>query len=114
MDLRPEQQLAVRQAIRQYLQAPRFPCYPHCLVEMARRLEILPVYSDMGGTLFIRPTGEVLVCVGDSETNISVESNPRWITIAYVHGAGLYPSLAFLLPPRPAQAKDCELCVGNE
>jgi hypothetical protein len=45
---------------------------------MARRLEALPVYADMGGALLIRPTGEVLTCVGYSETNISLESKPHW------------------------------------
>jgi hypothetical protein len=84
------------------------------LTEAVRVSGALPVYSDMGGTLFIRPDGEVLFLEIDSE-----DDEPRpladeaWRMTAVVVGAERYPELRPLVPSRPADTPDCDACAGR-
>lgn len=84
------------------------------MAEAVRASGALPVYYDMGGTLFLRPDGEILVL-----DNGSVDDGPRIETdegqriTAVVVGAEAYPELRPLLPMRPAGARDGDACAGR-
>jgi hypothetical protein len=68
--------------------------------DVAVQFEALPVYSDMGGTLFITPSLQVLVMRSDDE-GLSEESSPEWRLVAPVAAAERFATLKQLLPTRP-------------
>ncbi len=71
------------------------------------KIEALPVYADMGGTLFLRTDLDVYAINIKGE---GVEADPAWRCTAYVAAARLFPELAALRLPRPATASDCWMC----
>jgi hypothetical protein len=74
----------------------------------------LPVYSDMGGTLLLRPDGEILFLDNESEDDEpQIETDFGWRTTAVVVGVEKYPELRPLLPIRPPGTEDCEACAGH-
>jgi hypothetical protein len=73
----------------------------------------LPVYSDLGGTLFVRPDGEILFLEHDSPDEPKVERDPAWRLSALVSGAEKYPELRPLLPVRGKGARECDACAGR-
>jgi hypothetical protein len=89
--------LAIRAVLSGYLQDPTILGLTTDLAILARSLDALPVYADIGGALLIRPSGEVL----------EVHSNQRWETqsehelvtdpetrrVAYESCARRFPSL---------------------
>jgi hypothetical protein len=81
------------------------------LMEVVQTSGALPVYEGMGGTLLLRPDGEILVLTDDS-IEPEVESDPVWRLIAVVVGAEKYPDLRSLLPVRPPGTPDCDFCGG--
>jgi hypothetical protein len=80
--------------------------------DVAIRFEALPVYSDMGGTLFITPSLQVLVMRSD-EGSLSEERSSEWRLVALVAAAERFASLKQLLPSRPSAAVDCSVCAGT-
>jgi hypothetical protein len=99
----------ITELIRALQPAPAPLDWPY---ELARRFDALPVYSDMGGALLLRPDGEVLSVLWDSES----EARPaerRWRLLGLAAAAEQFPELTPLLPSRPATALSCPACRGT-
>lgn len=80
--------------------------------DVARQFEALPVYSDLGGTLFITPSLQVLT-MRSEETILGEECSPQWRLVALVVAAERFPELAQLLPVRPGNVAPCAMCSGT-
>ena len=106
----PELRRAIQSLVDRWLGSP--PNDPE-FVEVVRASGALPVYADMGGTLFLRPDGEILVLEHDSRDAPQIEADPGWRMTAVVVGAEKYPELGRLLPARPLGTGDCEGCRGR-
>jgi len=80
--------------------------------QLARRVDALPLYSDMGGgIILLRPDGELLVMeLDDAETE--VQAHRGWRLVGLFSGAEFFPELRPLLPPRPSVASACHACNG--
>jgi hypothetical protein len=83
------------------------------LVEAVRSNGALPVYADIGGTLLLRPDGEILALDHGSRTAPQIEADPGWRITAVVVGAEKYPELRRLLPVRPPGTENCQWCEGR-
>jgi hypothetical protein len=86
---------------------------PDGLLELARRLDVLPVMWDMGGCVAVRPTGEIVFWIWDEEAKISVDDTPLGRNRALFQGAAKYPNLQPFLPTRPVNAETCVDCKGT-
>jgi hypothetical protein len=88
----------------------------HAASEFARKAAALtggvPVYSDMGGTLVVEPTGEVLLFDHDTGT-VKSPGEPKWTLAALAKAAERFPELAALAPVRPPDAGTCPACGGS-
>jgi hypothetical protein len=73
----------------------------------------LPVYSDLGGTLFITPSLEVLALDHDGGVVPTPEPSENWRLVALVSAAEKYLELQCLIPPRPPNALPCSPCGGT-
>ena len=98
----------VRDLIDEWLRGPD----PLNLSQMVRTFRALPVYSDLGGTLFIREDGEILVS-RDSREPPELETQRQWRIVALTQGAAKFPVLAELLPQRADSDEDCISCGGG-
>ena len=105
MDDSPQQ--VIRRQLAAYLTDPAAEYR-----DVAIRFEALPVYSDMGGTLFITPSLQILVMRSD-DGGLSEESSPEWRLVALVAAAERFAALKQLLPSRPSAALDCSVCAGT-
>jgi hypothetical protein len=85
---------------------------PDVVREAAALTGGLPVYSDMGGTLVVSPSREVLVYDHDTRS-VKPEDDARWRTLARAKAAKRFPELAELSPVRPHNAMDCTACDGR-
>jgi hypothetical protein len=82
--------------------------------ETARAHRALPVYADIGGSLFLKPNGEVWFQGSESATAaLKLEESPHWCLVARLAAAERFPELAELVPIRPAGAADCSDCDGR-
>jgi hypothetical protein len=79
-----------------------------------KRLHALPLYADLGGAVLLRADGQFLELQWDkpSEQDPIERDEPSW-KVALVAGAERYPWLAELLPSRPDNAVNCEVCDGT-
>jgi len=73
----------------------------------------LPLYSDVGGCLALRPDGRVVQIVWEKPELSFGDAATKWRTVALVNGAKTYPELRELLPARPAGAPTCGNCDGR-
>ena len=73
----------------------------------------LPLYSDVGGCLALRPDGRVVQIVWEKPERSFGDAAPNWRWVALVNGAKTYPELRELLPARPAGAPSCANCEGR-
>jgi hypothetical protein len=73
----------------------------------------LLIYSDMGGSCFLKPDGTVLTVDDDSDEGPRVEEREGWRCVALLAGSRRRPELAHLLPPRPPDGEDCPDCAGR-
>lgn len=105
----PGLQAVIRSLIERWLASPDHPD----VTEAVRVSGALPVYADMGGTLFLRPDGEILALAHDEGDEPQLETDERWRITAVVVGAEKYPELRPLLPIRPAETEDCDACAGQ-
>jgi hypothetical protein len=106
----PDLQNRIRSLVERWLASP----HRSDLTEAVRASGALPVYSDMGGTLFLRPDGEILFLDHESEDDEpQFETDEGWRISAVVVGAEKYPELRPLLPIRPADTEDCDACAGQ-
>jgi hypothetical protein len=82
--------------------------------ETVRANRALPVYADAGGSLFLKPNGEVWF-QGNESVNaaLKLEESPHWCLVARLAAAERFPELAALVPIRPAGAADCSDCEGS-
>src|SRR5687768_2653932 len=76
------------------------------LTSIAAKHQALPVYSDMGGSLFITPSLEVLMLDNDQLSPV-LEASEHWRLVAIVSAAEKFPDLECLLPLRPDNASEC-------
>jgi hypothetical protein len=105
----PDQRALIRSLVERWLASP----VRSDLINAVRVSGALPVYSDMGGTLLLRPDGEILSLGSDSEDGEpQVETDFGWRITAVVVGAEQYPELRPLLPIRPSGTEDCKACAG--
>jgi hypothetical protein len=79
--------------------------------ELARRFDALPVYSDLGGALLLRPDGAVL-SVGWQDEQKAGPADQRWSLMGRVAAAEFFPELRALVPTPPASAVTCPRCGG--
>jgi len=91
----------------------RSPNTPTDLRGLAQTLGALPIYADLGGCLLIRPNCELLEVEWDDDSEPTNLIEPRERSVALVLGAEKYPELSALLPPRPADVRDCVHCGGK-
>lgn len=106
----PDLQTLIRSLVERWLASPDRPG----LTGAVRASGALPVYSDMGGTLLLRPDGEILFLDDASEDDKPrLETDEGWRITAVVVGAEKYPELRPLLPIRPAVAEACDACAGQ-
>lgn len=80
--------------------------------EVASQFEALPVYSDLGGTLFITPSLQILT-LRTEENILGEECSPQWRLVALVAAAERFPELSQLLPVRPGNVAPCVTCSGT-
>jgi hypothetical protein len=79
---------------------------------VARQFNALPVYADLGGTLFITTSLQVLSMRSD-DTAVVEEHSPQWRLVALVAAADRFPELKQLLPVRPSNVATCAVCLGT-
>src|SRR5688500_12377523 len=80
------------------------------LKSIASKHRALPVYSDIGGTLFITPVLEVLALDHDGGVVPIPETSEKWRLVAVLSAAEKYPELQCLVPTRPSDACQCSAC----
>jgi hypothetical protein len=80
--------------------------------EVARTMNALPVYLDMGGALGFTPDGAVLLYDWQSE-QVAPEHDEGWMIVAAVAAAEKYPELRAILPVKPPTATTCSHCSGR-
>ena len=81
-------------------------------VSYVREHRALPLYVGWTETAAIRSDGE-LVRWSTEDWPGSFEPSDTWEKVALVKGAERYPVLRRLIPARPADARDCEMCKGT-
>jgi hypothetical protein len=106
----PELQKVIQSLVDRWLASPSND--PE-LARAVRNSGALPVYADMGGTLFVRPDGEILTLEHDSTEAPQIEADHGWRITAVVVAAEKHPELGGLLPTRPVGAADCQECQGR-
>jgi hypothetical protein len=80
--------------------------------DIARRYGALPVYSDMGGNIFLTPSGDVVFLGDEGVVTALPGAPPDWALVARIAAAEKYPELAGLVPTRPDSAPNCPACGG--
>jgi hypothetical protein len=100
-------EIKIRQRLAEYLSNPAAE-----FQDVARRYDALPVYSDVGGTLFLTPSSQVLCLQADS-VDLQEEHSLEWRLVALVRAAEKFPELQPLLPARPDNAPACAACSGR-
>lgn len=73
----------------------------------------LPLYSDVGGCIALRPDGRVVQVFWNKPEASFADAPAKWRIAALVAGAARWPELRELLPARPAGAPDCSNCEGE-
>jgi len=99
-------QLCVQRRLAEYLNDPAAE-----FLDVASQFKALPVYSDLGGTLFITPSLQILSVRSDNTTVVE-EHAPQWKLVAFVAAAERFPELSQLLPARPDGVDVCTACSG--
>ena len=89
-----------------------FPEPDEIVTTEARRLNALPVGSDLWSHFFLRPDGSLIrvnlerIDDGHEREEVFVDrAHSLW---GLVLGSQLYPELSKLIPPRESGAEDCE------
>ena len=83
------------------------------LATLAARYRLIPLYLDWMGFIGLRTDGELLFVGWDPPHDPEIVREAYFRRVGLVAGAERYPSLAFLLPERPANALSCETCGGT-
>ncbi len=80
-------------------------------VLIAREMQALPVYKDLGGTLGFNAEGTVLSLDWESE-QVRPTIDHGWMIVAAVAASEKYPEMREILPEKPPTAKTCPMCTG--
>jgi hypothetical protein len=83
------------------------------LEQAVRSAGALPIYSDIGATIFLRPDGAILIQPHHSDDAPVVEERRSWRILALSLGAEKYPEIRDFLPQRPSGSDDCLECGGS-
>jgi hypothetical protein len=86
---------------------------PLSLRKLAAEIQALPLVADMGGCYAIRCNGDIVSFAWDSPGELRLEEDPRIRNMAIFQGSKKHPALRALVPPRPADARDCPHCGGR-
>jgi hypothetical protein len=100
-------ELCLQRRVTEYLSDPAAE-----FRDVATRFNALPVYSDVGGTLFVTPSLQILSMRSD-ETVVVEEHAPQWKLVALIAAAERFPELKQLLPVRPNGVSVCSICLGT-
>src|SRR5687768_15749023 len=100
-------EILIRRRLAEYLSNPAAE-----FQDVARQYDALPVYSDVGGTLFLTTSSKVL-CLPADRVDPQEEHSPEWRLVALVSAAEKFPDLQPLLPVRPDNAPACAACSGR-
>lgn len=100
-------EIQIRRRLAEYLSNPAAE-----FQDVARRYDALPVYSDIGGTLFLTPSSKVL-CLPTDSVDLQEEHSLEWRLVALVRAVEKFPELQPLLPVRPDNAPACAACSGR-
>jgi hypothetical protein len=73
----------------------------------------LPLYSDVGGCIAIRPDGRVVQIFWNRPEASFSDAPANWRIAALVAGSAHWPELRQLLPARPEGAPPCANCEGK-
>jgi hypothetical protein len=73
----------------------------------------LPLYSDVGGCIALRPDGRVVQVIWEKPEQSFFDAPAPFRTAALVRGSQVFPELRELLPARPEGAADCANCEGR-
>jgi hypothetical protein len=117
MRLSDDEKRSVQRALSAYFDMPAVAPFPSSVLPVARHLQALPVYVDIGGALLLRPDGTVLEVHSNQSWDGPVESRDleaeRDLKLARVAAARSWPTLASLAPQRPEGAAECATCQGD-
>lgn len=80
---------------------------------LAAELRLLPALLDSGGCFGLHPSGEVMSFPWDEPRVLRSEPEARVRNIVVYRASLKYPSLAALVPHRPANAVTCPSCGGS-
>jgi len=109
MTTAPETSVLLARRIEGYLNGPA-----HELQAVARQHQALPVYTDVGGTLFLNAEGEVLFLdSGNATAGLKPERSREWQLAAKLAAVERFPELADLIPKRPEGVASCAECDGQ-
>ncbi len=72
----------------------------------------LPLVTDMGGCIALRPDGAIVTFAWDEPHAFEVVVDDRLRNVALYQGSLKYPEITALVPSRPADAIDCPHCGG--
>jgi hypothetical protein len=75
-------------------------------------LDALHIGDDIGSSCYLRPNGEVVVIIWDSNEPEVVHTDCKHVLLMLVWGSQRYPALRELLPERVPGAQDCP-CRAN-
>ena len=99
----------INKRISEYLASESISAEMH---KVAASVAALPLWSDIGGCIAIKPDGSFVQCDWDSG-KIVEEKNPAWQLLALVAGSKIYPELEVLLPKETGEAQQCSMCKGT-
>jgi hypothetical protein len=82
--------------------------------ELARRLDALPLYSDLTVLWMLSADGEVLAVLHDEKgAEPRKETDERLRNLALFQGSRRWPALGYLVPERTDESVTCESCESK-
>jgi hypothetical protein len=109
MSVPPRLSALIEQCLANYLAGP-----PDPRQGTARRYDALPVYSDLGGDIFLTASGSLIFVDGETgEQAVLPRAPPNLRLVALVAAAEKFSDLAALVPKRPESAAECSYCCGT-
>src|SRR5205814_4737430 len=88
------------------------------LVRLARVHEVLPLWTDMGSCIALRPSGQLVFFAWDDPEKVEPVGaagahDRRMVHAARAVGSRRFPSIAGLAPVRDSGARVCPSCGGS-
>ncbi len=109
MRIPPEKHHVIRTLLDRYLREPRLG-----MEGVAAKHQAIPLYGGWTGTTFLRTDGEFFTLDEDEHPGEFLpEQDESWQLASLTTASRQDPALAPLLPDRPGDATNCELCGGN-